>query len=79
MQITLTDHEATLLHQVLESYLKELRSEIIDTDNPAYRRMLRAERDTLMAVAERLATRSAHAHTVEARMVQVTAVLTEYD
>jgi hypothetical protein len=79
MHLTLTEHEAQLLRQVLDSYLKELRGEIVDTDNPAFRRGLREERDALVAVAERLD----HLPDVEpsaiTRMVRVTAVLTEYD
>jgi len=79
MQLTLTDHEAQLLRQVLESYLKELRGEIVDTDNPAFRRELRDERDALAAVAERLAHLPAYEPSAITRMVRVTAVLTEYD
>jgi hypothetical protein len=79
MQLHLTDHEAHLLRQVLDSYLKELRGEIVDTDNPGFRRELRGERDALMAIADRLVTNPSLAPSAIVKMVQVTAVLTEYD
>lgn len=79
MQLTLTDHEAHLLHQVLESYLKDLRGEIVDTDNPGYRRELREERDALVEIADRLERCPALAPSAITKMVRVTAVLTEYD
>lgn len=79
MELHLTDHEAHLLHQVLESYLKDLRGEIVDTDNAAFRRELRGERDALVAILERLDANPDQAPAAIVRMVQVTAVLTEYD
>ena len=45
MQLHLDDHEAHLLREVLRSYLKELRGEIVDTDNVEYKRTLRHERE----------------------------------
>ena len=79
MQLTLTDHEAQLLRQVLESYLRELRSEIVGTDNASFRHELRDERDALTAMAERLEHRRDDEASAVTRMVRVTAVLTEYD
>lgn len=79
MQLTLSDQEAHLLHQVLQSYLKELRGEIVDTDNPQYRRELREERDTLATIADRLEHQPDRAAPAITKMVRVTAVLTEYD
>ncbi|MGB8857736.1 MAG: hypothetical protein WCC60_00695 [Ilumatobacteraceae bacterium] len=79
MQLNLSDQEAHLLRQVLDSYLKELRGEIVDTDNPAYRRDLREERDTLVSITERLAANPTLSPSTITRMVRVTAVLTEYD
>lgn len=54
MQLHLTDDEAHLLREVLRSYLKELRGEIVDTDNAEYKRNLKRERDSLVAIATRL-------------------------
>ncbi len=79
MQLTLSEHEAHLLRQVLDHYLKELRGEIVDTDNASYRRELREERDALVAVAERLEEQPDRDPSVITKMVRVTAVLTEYD
>lgn len=54
MQLHLNDDEAHLLREVLRSYLKELRGEIVDTDNAEYKRNLKRERDSLVAIAGRL-------------------------
>jgi hypothetical protein len=54
MQLHLTDEEAHLLREVLRSYLKELRGEIVDTDNAEYKRNLRRERESLDTIAARL-------------------------
>jgi acetolactate synthase small subunit len=79
MQLNLTDHEAHLLHQVLESYLKELRGEIVDTDNASFKRELKGERDALVAIAQRLEGSAGTSPSAITKMVRVTAVLTEYD
>jgi hypothetical protein len=79
MQLQLTDHEAHLLRQVLDSYLKDLRGEIVDTDNPSFRRELRGERDALVSITERLDHNPSMSPPAIVKMVQVTTVLTEYD
>ena len=40
--------------RILASYLGDLRMEIADTDNPGFRRELRAEEGQLRALLERL-------------------------
>ena len=74
MQLTLTDHETHLLHHALESYLKELRGEIVDTDNAGFRRDLREERDALMEICSRLeqSTTTAPSATAAARSTWTT-------
>jgi hypothetical protein len=54
MELRLDANEATMLAEVLERYLSDLRVEITDTDNPNYRRELRDEREGLEAVLTRL-------------------------
>ncbi len=77
MQLHLDDHEAHLLREVLRSYLKELRGEIIDTDNAEYKRTLRHEREALDAIAARLDETPAADEPVITRVVQVSAVWTD--
>jgi hypothetical protein len=55
VDVQLSPTETTALRQALQSYLSDLRMEITDTDNPAYRRDLRDERAALESVAEKLA------------------------
>ena len=74
MQLHLDDHEAHLLREVLRSYLKELRGEIVDTDNAGYKRELRHERDALDAIAARLDDAPVGDEPTITRVVQVTAV-----
>jgi hypothetical protein len=52
--ITLTDEESAAIEKALRSYLRELRGEIADTDNPAYKRELREERATLESAIAKL-------------------------
>lgn len=54
MQLELTEAEAAALRQLLEGALGELSTEIADTDNAQFARDLRARRDSLRAVLERL-------------------------
>ncbi len=79
MLLNLSQHEAHLLRQVLDSYLKELRGEIVDTDNPGFRRGLREEREELESIAARLDVDPSLSPSTLTRMVRVTAILTEYD
>jgi hypothetical protein len=55
VDVQLTPEESSALRQALQSYLSDLRMEIADTDNPAYRRDLREEREALESVAQKLA------------------------
>jgi hypothetical protein len=52
--VVLTGEEAELLGRVLTSYLGDLRMEIADTDNPAMRRDLHREEDSIRALLTRL-------------------------
>jgi hypothetical protein len=47
MELTLSDDERALLQEVLSSAFRDLRMEIVDTDNHAYKARLR-ERETLL-------------------------------
>ena len=53
-EITLTDDESASIQKALVSYLRDLRGEIADTDNPAYKRELREERATLESAIAKL-------------------------
>ena len=53
-EITLTDDESAAIEKALLSYLRDLRGEIADTDNPAYKRELREERATLESAIAKL-------------------------
>jgi hypothetical protein len=50
----LSDRDEQLLREVLASYLKELRGEILDTDNHDYKRVLKLERERLDSIVARL-------------------------
>lgn len=54
MEIMLTAEESGAVQKALTSYGADLRMEIADTDNPVYRRELRAEREVLEAVIAKL-------------------------
>ena len=53
-RLDLNAEQRTTLIEVLESYVSDLRMEIADTDNPGYRRELRAERELLESVVAKL-------------------------
>jgi hypothetical protein len=53
-EITLTDDESAAIQKALLSYLRDLRGEIADTDNPSYKRELREERTTLESAIAKL-------------------------
>ena len=55
MQLELTDDEVVALRDFLTSRLGDLSAEISHTDNPAYRRELRQQRDLLLRVHDTLA------------------------
>lgn len=55
MVIELSDTQAVLLREVLETRLGNLSSEIRHTDSPQLRQELRAERDDLHSMLDALA------------------------
>lgn len=54
MQLVLEENEAAELRRLLSGALSELSSEIADTDNAQYTRELRARRELLRAIEEKL-------------------------
>ncbi len=54
MNLELTDAEARVLRDLLDSTLGDLSSEIADTDNVHYRGTLNEQRDQLRHVREQL-------------------------
>ena len=54
MNLSLTDAEAELLRELLDSALKDMSYEISDTDLPSYKAELRTRRETMRAVREKL-------------------------
>ena len=63
MDLHLDADESAVLRKALTSYLSELRMEIVDTDNPGYRRDLRDERTLLEGIVERMSAAAATAAT----------------
>jgi hypothetical protein len=47
MEVELSQEESAAIQRALESYTSDLRMEIVDTDNPGFKRELREERETL--------------------------------
>ncbi len=68
MEVSLTPEESAVVRKALRSYLSDLRAEIVDTDNPAFKRDLREERTALEAAVSKLddASRGQDAVTVTA-------------
>ncbi len=54
MDVTLTGEESSAVAKALRTYLSDLRGEIADTDNPAFKRELRAEREALESAMAKL-------------------------
>lgn len=54
-RLDLTDEEADVLREAIESTLKNLSYEIADTDAKDYRDGLKAKRDVLASLNQRLA------------------------
>lgn len=54
MEVSLTPEESAVVRKALRSYLSDLRAEIVDTDNPSYKRGLREERASLEAAVAKL-------------------------
>jgi hypothetical protein len=54
MQLDLSDDDAGLLREILQSAVGDLSPEIADTDNPTYRRDLKERRERLRAMLSKL-------------------------
>ncbi len=54
MELHLDDAQVTELHRLLTVALGELSSEIADTDNPAFQRMLRDRRHQLQLIVQQI-------------------------
>jgi hypothetical protein len=61
VDVELTLEESTVIQQALRTYCSDLRMEIVDTDNPAYRRELKGERSILEGVLAKLDSAAANA------------------
>jgi hypothetical protein len=55
MKLELTEEEIRILHSALESYLSELREEIVHTENHDWRVALHHEEEVLKVILGRLA------------------------
>lgn len=58
IQITLETHEATILGEILEAYLSDLRMEIADTDRKDFRETLKERKDVIKELLKVLPKRS---------------------
>jgi hypothetical protein len=54
MELHLDDTQVTELHNLLTEALEELSSEIADTDNPAFQRILRDRRHQLQIIVRQI-------------------------
>ncbi len=54
VKIEVTAEEAEDLRAILENYLSDLRMEIVDTDSPDYREMLKKRRDFIARLVGQL-------------------------
>jgi hypothetical protein len=54
MEIELTADESTAVQTALRRYVSDLRMEIVDTDNPMYKRSLQQERTALESALGKL-------------------------
>jgi hypothetical protein len=54
-QLQLDDAQASMLREVLESYVSDLGMEIADTDSMDFRQSLKARKQFLTSVIEQLA------------------------
>ena len=61
MTLELTAAEAVTLYAVLDRQVSAMYAEISHTDNPAFRRGLREERDLLRGIKEQLSSQTAAA------------------
>ena len=60
MELHLDPDEASVLEEMLVHEISDLRSEIVGTDNPSFRRGLKSRRESVARILERM-------HTVPAR------------
>ena len=58
MDIELTPEESAAVQAALRRYVSDLRMEIVDTDNPDYKRTLREEREALESALTKLDAQS---------------------
>ncbi len=54
MEVLLAPEETETLLEVLRSYSADLRMEIVDTDNPVYKRPLKHQREVIDTIVEKL-------------------------
>jgi signal transduction histidine kinase len=54
VELEITDQERQTLVLSIESHLADLRTEIDDTDNGDYRKLLKAEKETLLRILQTL-------------------------
>lgn len=54
MEIVLNEEETETLLDVLRTYTEDLRMEIVDTDNPGYKRPLKHRRELVGGIADKL-------------------------
>ena len=54
IQLTLTETEVSTLREVLESYLSDLRMEIVDTEQVEFREQLKKKETVLKKIIEGL-------------------------
>lgn len=54
MDLALTDEEAELLREILDSVLRDLSYEIANTDNASYRSQLRSRRERIQAILQQV-------------------------
>jgi hypothetical protein len=80
VDVELSVEESGALRKAMQSYLSDLRMEISDTDNPAYRRDLRDERATLEGILTKLddaATTSTERDPAGRAMIRIVGVWVE--
>jgi hypothetical protein len=65
MNVMLDEEETSYVLSALRSYQADLRMEIVDTDNVAYKRDLRREREVLDAVLAKLDSANEQARAAE--------------
>lgn len=61
MDVQLTAEESDAMQKALRTYCSDLRMEIVDTDNAAYKRDLKEERAVLESALTKLDHAAAHA------------------